>query len=116
MESTNPEIETIYEHHATDALGADINGRVLYSHFGIECYRTHAMKSVCAFAVFMFLTYIGLVGLLFKYKNDILGASPLDEDLPALPSLGALMGRSDPAADADNEVGTGSNYPQSADL
>lgn len=109
------EIESI-QHigiHMAAGYADEMQGRVLYSHFGIECYRTHAMKSVCAFSVFMFLSYIALVGLLFKYKNDILGASPLDETLPPLPSLSAFMGGK---AQNEDEVGNGSDLPQSADL
>lgn len=43
------------------------------------CYNQGAMRSVCAFSVFMFLSYIALLALLLYFKNDILGNAPLDE-------------------------------------
>jgi len=46
---------------------------------GVECNHTSAMKSVCAFSVFMFLAYIVELGLLLKFKNEFLGSAPLDE-------------------------------------
>jgi len=60
---------------------------------GIECEHTSAMKSVCAFSVFMFLAYIVQIGLLLKFKNDFLGSSPLDEGyaysgVPTIPGEG----------------------------
>ena len=46
---------------------------------GVDCSDTHAMKSLCAFAVFMFLSYLFLIGLLYRFKDDILGSAPLNE-------------------------------------
>ena len=45
---------------------------------GIACQHTSAMKSVCAFSVFHFLTYLGFVGILLKFKNEILATVPLE--------------------------------------
>lgn len=55
--------------------------RLLRFNTDVECYHVHAMKSVCAFSVFMFLSYVVLIGLLLKYQHDILGTAPLDEGL-----------------------------------
>ena len=44
-----------------------------------ECNRQSAMKAVCAFSVFMFLSYIALIALMLRFKDDILGNAPLDE-------------------------------------
>lgn len=43
------------------------------------CLNRPAMKSVCAFSVFMFLSYVVMLGILMKFKNEILGTAPLDE-------------------------------------
>ncbi len=46
---------------------------------GVECHRQSAMKSVCAFSVFMFLSYLFTLGVMMKFKDDILGTAPLNE-------------------------------------
>lgn len=44
---------------------------------GVDCSRQSAMKSVCAFSALLFLGYLFLLGLLLRFKNDILsGAAP----------------------------------------
>lgn len=43
-----------------------------------DCEHTSAMKAVCAFSVFMFLSYILLLGVLMRFKNELLNALPLD--------------------------------------
>jgi len=59
------------------------NFRSLYTYPGNEydaqCRAVPAMKSVCAFSVFMFLAYIAQVFLLLRFKDDILGNGPLNE-------------------------------------
>ena len=46
---------------------------------GVVCYQQSAMRSVCTFSVFMFLSYLVLIGILMKFKNEILGSAPLNE-------------------------------------
>lgn len=47
--------------------------------FGVECNHTSAMKSVCTFSIMMFLSYVALVAVMIKFKNEILGPAPLNE-------------------------------------
>lgn len=47
--------------------------------FGVECSHTSAMKSVCTFSIMMFLSYVALVAVMIKFKNEILGPAPLNE-------------------------------------
>lgn len=56
--------------------------RVLSSSFdlGPECRNISAMKSVCTFSVFMFLSYISQIWHLVHFKNDILVAAPPETD------------------------------------
>ena len=63
---------------------------------GVECYHVHAMKSVCAFAVFMFLTYLFMIGLLLRFKDEILGSAPLNEGYLGVPNVSTLLGQPDP--------------------
>lgn len=46
---------------------------------GVQCTNPSAMKSMCAFSVFLFLSYISQCGILLVYKDNILGDEPLDE-------------------------------------
>lgn len=50
---------------------------------GVECSGTSAMKAVCAFSVFLFIFQLIYVGILLKYKNEILGTTAYDEGLGA---------------------------------
>ena len=45
----------------------------------VQCNQHGAMVSACFFAVFMFLTLLGQLFILFMYKDAILGEIPLDE-------------------------------------
>mmetsp|Transcript_5545 Transcript_5545/g.5726 ORF Transcript_5545/g.5726 Transcript_5545/m.5726 type:complete len:254 (+) Transcript_5545:107-868(+) len=49
----------------------------------VECAQTSAMRSVCAFSVFMFLSYIVLLSLLIKFKTEILATVPPEADFAA---------------------------------
>ena len=50
--------------------------------YGPECNSRTAMRCLCAFSVFMFLSYITQVGLLVYFKNDLLASSNnIDEDV-----------------------------------
>ncbi len=56
------------------------NVKVTYKgSIGYECKNTDAMKSMCTFSVFIFLSYIALIGVLLFYKDDILGNEKLNE-------------------------------------
>ena len=55
--------------------------------YGVECAHTSAMKSVCTFSVMMFLSYVVLVAVMIKFKNDILGPAPLDEGYTSVSSF-----------------------------
>lgn len=61
----------------SEARRLDGVGRALS--IGYYCQNRHAMKSVCAFSVLMFLSYIFQVALLIRYKDEILGNGPLNE-------------------------------------
>jgi len=50
---------------------------------GVECSHIGAMKSVCTFSVFLFLSYIFQIVVLYVYKDLLLGSAPLDEGLGA---------------------------------
>ena len=45
----------------------------------VDCKHTSAMKAVCAFSVFMFLSYLIQIFFMYHFKHDILGSAPLDE-------------------------------------
>jgi hypothetical protein len=57
----------------------DAYSRALSGSISSECRSQSAMKSVCAFSVFMFLSYLVLGGFLVHFKNAILGSAPLNE-------------------------------------
>lgn len=57
---------------------------------GIECNHTSAMKSVCTFAVFIFLSYLFQIALLMRFKEDMLGSAPLNEGYSAVPQSSSL--------------------------
>ncbi len=59
--------------------------RSLSTIIGVECYHKTGMKAICAFSVFMFLTYIAQLFVLIQCKNEILAASP-STDYGAVPS------------------------------
>jgi hypothetical protein len=54
---------------------------------GPECSQQGAMKALCAFSVFMFLSYIGLVGALVYFKEELLGGAPMREGYSSVPSF-----------------------------
>jgi hypothetical protein len=56
---------------------------------GVECGNVAAMRSCCAFSVFMFLSYLFQVALLFRFKDDILSSVPLNEDYSSVPTESA---------------------------
>jgi hypothetical protein len=41
---------------------------------GVDCSHTMAMSSMSVFSVFLFLSYMAQLGVMIKYKHDILGA------------------------------------------
>lgn len=51
-----------------------------------QCKYRSAMRSVCAFSVFMFLSYIFEIALLVRYKDNILKASTGREGYAAVPN------------------------------
>lgn len=51
-----------------------------------QCKNKAAMRSVCAFSVFMFLSYIFKIALLVRYKNDILKSTTDREGYAAVPN------------------------------
>ncbi len=59
--------------------------RSLRTTIGVECYHKAGMKAICAFSVFMFLTYIAQLFVLIQCKNEILASSP-STDYGAVPS------------------------------
>ena len=48
-------------------------------HIPPECDNRSAMKAVCSFSVFMFLSYIVLIAAMIRFKNDILVNVPFQE-------------------------------------
>lgn len=69
------------------------------AHYGVECHHRPAMKSVCVFSVFLFLTYAVQLGAMIRYKNDILGAAPANESVgnrDGIPTFAALQMRAAP--------------------
>jgi hypothetical protein len=74
--------------------------RKLYGKVGIQCFHTRAMKSLCAFSVFLFLSYLVLIALLIQFKHEILGAQQLDEQILNFkgmlpPPMSAFFGEND---------------------
>lgn len=57
---------------------------------GVQCKHKAAMRSVCAFSVFMFLSYLFQIALLIRYKDEILKTSATD-GYAAVPSSGASI-------------------------
>lgn len=79
---------------ASNSISSSVNGlrQLLESdhyRYGPECNSRTAMRCLCAFSVFMFLSYITQVGLLVYFKNDLLANSNSnnnDEDLSVIDS------------------------------
>jgi len=46
---------------------------------GIECYQTGAMKSVCTFSVFLFISQIIFLVVVLRHKDELLPISPASE-------------------------------------
>jgi hypothetical protein len=59
--------------------------------YGVECKHTSAMKSICTFSVMMFLSYVALVAVMIKFKNEILGPAPLNEGYAAVPTTAPTL-------------------------
>jgi hypothetical protein len=51
----------------------------------IHCAKQSAMKSICTFSVFLFLSYLVLLGVMTKFKNEILGTAALNEGMGYAP-------------------------------
>lgn len=58
--------------------------------YGSECHHTHAMTSVCVFSVFMLISYVFQVILLLRFKDDLLGASALNEGYNPVQSVDGI--------------------------
>ena len=56
------------------------------SSFPPECSHRWSMRMACAFSVFMFITYLFFILVLFRFKDDILGSKPLDEGYLSVPT------------------------------
>ena len=52
--------------------------------YGVRCSSTSGMKSCCAFSVFLMLTYMFFVTILFRFKNEILTSVGTDEQYSAV--------------------------------
>lgn len=77
-------------------------GKSLADLYNNECSNTSAMISACVFAVFMFLTLLVQLVLLFMYRDAILGTGPLNEGL----GVGAsASNKQQPAAGPYSSVG-----------
>ncbi len=50
-----------------------------------HCAKQSAMKSACTFSVFLFLSYLALLGVMTKFKNEILGTAALNENMGYAP-------------------------------
>lgn len=76
------ECESHSRRYLTDDLESTTAQRALSSSFdlGPECKNISAMKSVCTFSVFMFLSYISQIWHLVHFKNDILVSAPPETD------------------------------------
>lgn len=74
--------------------------------FGVECQHTSAMKSVCTFSVMMFLSYIFLIAVMIKFKNEILGRAPLDEGYAPVPSFSPHPSSSSSSSSTSSSIGS----------
>jgi len=87
------ECESHSRRYLMGELGPASVQRVLSSSFdlGPECRNTSAMKSVCTFSVFMFLSYISQIWHLVHFKNDILvSAPPETNNYSSIPTFNTL--------------------------
>ena len=88
--------------------------------FDNECHHVPAMKAVCTFSVFLFLSYLAQVFILLRFKDEILGDARLDEGYQPVRSVedqpvsGANFASSAPIPVQTNPVSR--VYPVSADL
>jgi hypothetical protein len=83
-----------------------------FEKYDSQCYNVSAMKSVCTFSVFLFLSYIFQVFLLLRFKDELLGNGPLNEgyepvsreevNIPAnhIPVSGIMPSRLEPDVDS----------------
>ena len=71
---------------------------------GIECKRTSAMSALCAFSVFMFLTYLVFIALILKFKDEILASVPPEDgyNQPGTTGSGADVIGTTPKASTDS--------------
>ena len=58
--------------------------------YGDECYNQPAMRSVCTFSVFMFLSYVILLAALLFFKEQILGQEPVNVGYSPVPNSNPL--------------------------
>ena len=56
------------------------------SSYSAECFNRMGMRFACLFSVFMFITYLFFILVLFRFKDDILGSKPLDEGYLSVPT------------------------------
>ena len=85
-------------HHKVDSSGIDMRAwatsqnQIRYlstatsSSFSAECSNRLSMRFACAFSVFMFITYLFFILVLFRFKDDILGSAPFDEGYFSVPT------------------------------
>eukprot|EP01041_Mallomonas_annulata_P004900 gene4900-9767_t len=59
--------------HTWDGVYRRLDSRQLT---GVYCKQRPAMRALCAFSVFMFLSYLVLTGIMMKFKNEILATVP----------------------------------------
>lgn len=93
-----------------DSSKESSTSRYLRNTISVVCYHKKAMKSVCAFSVFMFLSYIALIYILFQHKHDILGSAPLDEGYGQVPSNDSLSPVPWKKEGSSNSSNSGSNF------
>jgi hypothetical protein len=55
--------------------------------FGVVCEHQGAMHAASFFSVVLFLSYLALLGVLIKFKNEILGTAPLNGNFFGFPCL-----------------------------
>lgn len=100
-----------FSFHTTSSSASMLSGyeghysRQLSGSIGSECRNQSAMKSMCTFSVFMFLSYLVLGAFLVHYKNAILGSAPLNEGYDEVGG-----------ASSSGKTGSTTKFPTSADF
>jgi len=82
--------------------------------YSVACHHTAAMKSVCTFSVFLFLSYIFQVLVYLKFKDELLGSGKLDEGYTQVHSYDYAV--PEPLLSNQQEPAQAIRYPASADL